>query len=105
MPFASVPACSVAVSPVTPVEAIEVPALYAIALPPVYGTVPDAENKTLAVAVAEKEPPVHINDVIVAEVLPPPPLPDESDFEQDDDNNMHVMISEITIGLLECIAC
>ena len=39
VPLASVPACNVAVRPVTPVDAMAVPAAKLMALPPVYGTV------------------------------------------------------------------
>ena len=42
-PLANVPACSVAVNPVTPSDEIAVPAEYATALPPVYGTVAVSE--------------------------------------------------------------
>ena len=35
-PFANDPGCNVAVNPITPVDAIEVPVVYATPLPPVY---------------------------------------------------------------------
>jgi hypothetical protein len=56
LPLANVPACKVAVKPVTPVELIAVPAEYVFAFPPEYGMVAVAEYAMLIVAADENDP-------------------------------------------------
>jgi hypothetical protein len=60
----------------------------------------------LAVAAAEKEPPVQTNEVMVAVVVPPPPPdPEESDLVQADKKSMEAMIKYMEMFLLLVMRC
>ena len=68
-PLANEPACNVAVNPVTPVDEIAAPEVYATPLPPVYPTVEVPEYVVLAVAIAEKFAPTQFNEEIEGVII------------------------------------